>query len=285
MEQAEERKATPKKVLIPVFQDGHDDRVVQLEAVLYDPQEEEHPTSSSPAFDGGAAAAQQKTAVVVTHPHPKLGGDLRNNVVSAIFNRFVQEGICAVKFNFRGVGSSTGSWTWRGTGEREDLRAVCDYLQAHHRVSDITLIGYSYGSVISSSLLPDIPAAKACVAVSYPFGVLPFLLLGWLLPKSLSPVKPILWVMGKEDQFTGEQRFERRRKEREKAKEELMTMNHLGLPMRRDEWRLVEGADHFWRGKEQGLVEMIWDWSQRQQQQPPSQEQPHEQEPTPPSST
>ena len=61
---------------------------------------------------------------MVTHPLPMLGGNMHNNVVSAVCRYFSQKGATALRINFRGVGKSGGSTSWRGGTEREDVVQV-----------------------------------------------------------------------------------------------------------------------------------------------------------------
>ena len=57
---------------------------------------------------------------VIAHPHPLFGGTMDNKVVQTVARAFVQTGWRAVRFNFRGVGGSEGSYD-NGTGELQDL--------------------------------------------------------------------------------------------------------------------------------------------------------------------
>ena len=61
--------------------------------------------------------------VVVCHPHPLYGGNMYNNVVHAVCEKLGQKKIAWLKFNFRGVGESGGSFAG-GVGEKEDLKAA-----------------------------------------------------------------------------------------------------------------------------------------------------------------
>ena len=64
-------------------------------------------------------------AVVVCHPHPLYGGDMSNNVVLALCQGLVKRNIVALRFNFRGVGASSGEFG-SGIAEREDVRAALE---------------------------------------------------------------------------------------------------------------------------------------------------------------
>jgi alpha/beta superfamily hydrolase len=83
-------------------------------------------------------------ALVLTHPHSNLGGDMNNNVVEYLFGCFQQTGWfnSILRFNFRGVGGSTGSSSWTGKNERQDVIAACNFLlQLPDPPSRILLVG------------------------------------------------------------------------------------------------------------------------------------------------
>lgn len=82
--------------------------------------------------------------VVITHPHPLYGGDMMNNVVQAVALAYIECGYSSLRFNFRGVGRSEGSYD-NGDGEREDVKAAIDCL-ADMGIKTIDLAGYSFGS-------------------------------------------------------------------------------------------------------------------------------------------
>lgn len=71
--------------------------------------------------------------VVVCHPHPLYGGDMDNYVVSALCRGLVEQGIAALRFNFRGVGRSTGTYG-EGKGEIEDARSALTYLASRPEI-------------------------------------------------------------------------------------------------------------------------------------------------------
>ena len=66
--------------------------------------------------------------VVITHPHPLYGGDMHNNVVQAILNAYSANDFSTLRFNFRGVGGSTGEYS-EGIGEQEDVGAALRYMK------------------------------------------------------------------------------------------------------------------------------------------------------------
>lgn len=106
--------------------------------------------------------------VVVTHPHPTYGGSMHTPVPAALFQRAGELGLTALRFNFRGVGASTGSHD-EGRAERHDVHAAL----AH--VADLTdaallLTGWSFGADVSLAVDHDrlvgwMPVAAPLAAV------------------------------------------------------------------------------------------------------------------------
>ncbi|MEK8049648.1 alpha/beta fold hydrolase [Ideonella sp. DXS22W] len=80
---------------------------------------------------------------VICHPHPLHGGTMDNKVVQTIARAVLQLGFRAVRFNFRGVGESSGTYD-DGRGETDDALAVV----AAHRQAGVPLwlAGFSFGS-------------------------------------------------------------------------------------------------------------------------------------------
>jgi alpha/beta superfamily hydrolase len=84
-------------------------------------------------------------ACVVCHPHPKGGGTMNNNVVYRAAKALVDRRVVALRFNFRGVGASSGSYD-HGEGEQEDVRAALTLLRARHPSLPLWVTGFSFGA-------------------------------------------------------------------------------------------------------------------------------------------
>ena len=96
------------------------------------------------------SAAPSRGVAVIAHPHPLFGGTMDNKVVQTMARACVQAGWTAVRFNFRGVGSSAGSYD-EGRGEADDLRAVIEQTCAVG--TPLCLAGFSFGSFVASQVL------------------------------------------------------------------------------------------------------------------------------------
>lgn len=88
-------------------------------------------------------------AVIVCHPHPLYGGDMDNNIVRAICEALPKYSIPALRFNFRGVGESGGSFGG-GIGEQDDVTAAMDFALSAPGIdaNRLGLAGYSFGAGI-----------------------------------------------------------------------------------------------------------------------------------------
>jgi alpha/beta superfamily hydrolase len=88
-----------------------------------------------------------KGGVIFCHPHPQYGGDMYNHVITTAAEAASQEGLSTLRFNFRGVGESGGSYE-EGMGEREDVKAVIEYFSSRRKddQSSLILLGYSFGA-------------------------------------------------------------------------------------------------------------------------------------------
>ena len=103
-----------------------------------------------------APAEQSKGVVVIAHPHPLFGGTMDNKVVQTLARAFTQCGWTAVRFNFRGVGGSTGTHD-EGRGELEDMLAVVQHAAPSGRLA---LAGFSFGAFVTSSAFAQLHAER-----------------------------------------------------------------------------------------------------------------------------
>jgi alpha/beta superfamily hydrolase len=92
-------------------------------------------------------AGPAKGVAVLCHPHPLHGGTMDNKVVITLARAFTQLGCTSVRFNFRGIGTSAGTWD-EGRGEIDDALAVI----AAHRIAGQPLVvgGFSFGGYVAS---------------------------------------------------------------------------------------------------------------------------------------
>jgi len=87
-------------------------------------------------------------AVVLCHPHPLHGGTMNNNVVYRIGKALGDAGAAVLRFNFRGVGASTGRHD-HGVGEEDDARDALEMLAARHPGVPLWMAGFSFGARVA----------------------------------------------------------------------------------------------------------------------------------------
>ncbi len=91
---------------------------------------------------------QAERVALVLHPHPLHGGTMHNKVVFRAAKALGESGFETMRFNFRGVGASTGKHD-DGLGERDDARVALDYLLADQpQAKEVVIAGFSFGSIV-----------------------------------------------------------------------------------------------------------------------------------------
>jgi uncharacterized protein len=165
--------------------------------------------------------------VVVAHPHPQRGGSMHNNVVMALCDGLRAAGMASLRFNFRGVGRSGGSYD-DGVGERQDILGALAYLTAQPVIAaeSVGLAGYSFGARLSLAVVSEAPSVRALLCVAPP------------LREPVQVSCPFAVLIGDRDQnlAAGAEAY----------------ASCLPDPTR---LRVVPGTDHFWQGFESVLVD------------------------------
>ena len=110
--------------------------------------------------------ASTNTGVVICHPHPQMGGSMHNNVVETIRDVFAAHDHSTLRFNFRGVGGSTGRYD-EGRGEKQDVLSACEFMK-NQDIDKIILAGYSFGAWVCCCLLKDRPSGIGSVILISP---------------------------------------------------------------------------------------------------------------------
>jgi len=85
---------------------------------------------------------------VLCHPHPLHQGTMLNKVVHTLSRAVIDLGVPAIRFNFRGVGASSGRYA-RGIGETEDALAICGWATGRYRAGELWLGGFSFGAMVA----------------------------------------------------------------------------------------------------------------------------------------
>jgi len=134
-----------------------------------------------------------KAAVVVCHPHPPLGGTMHNHVTYRVAQAFRDAGASALRFNFRGVGRSSGSYD-EGRGEQDDAAAALDFLEQEHPGVPLIAAGFSFGARVALQLAAREARVTRALGVGLPLDLYDFSFLSTL-------GKPLAWVHADRDEF------------------------------------------------------------------------------------
>jgi alpha/beta superfamily hydrolase len=92
---------------------------------------------------------EPRAVAVVAHPLPTMGGTMDNKVVTTLAKTFAELGYAALRFNFRGVGESAGSFD-HGDGETLDAVAAADYLRGEYPGLPLACAGFSFGGYVQA---------------------------------------------------------------------------------------------------------------------------------------
>lgn len=149
-----------------------------------------------PSKQRGAAIA------VILHPHPQFGGTMNNQIVYNLYYAFAERGFSVLRFNFRGVGRSQGSFD-HGAGELSDAAAALDWVQSiNPEARACWIAGVSFGAWIGMQLLMRRPEIEGFISVAPPANRFDFTFLapcpssGLFIHGDQDRVAPLKEVMG-----------------------------------------------------------------------------------------
>lgn len=180
--------------------------------------------------------------IVVCHPHPLYGGDMDNPVVVRVAEVAASIGLATLRFNFRGVGRSTGA---HGGGEAEqtDITAALEHLRARlgSPAAPAVLAGYSFGAAVSARVAGRTKLAGLAL-IAPPLAFPGFERLDFLESVAL----PLLIVAGRDDEYCP-----------------LPILDRARAGLSRATVRVIDGANHFFFGTLFPLGETVREWLER----------------------
>ena len=172
------------------------------------------------------ATRPRAPVAMILHPHPQAGGTMNDRITQHLYKTFVNRGFATLRFNFRGVGRSQGSFA-RGEGELSDAASALDWLQATNPNAQACWIaGFSFGAWIGMQLLMRRPEITAFVSVAPPANVYDF---AFLAPCPSSG----LIVHGDQDQVVPVESVK-------KLVDRLSSQRGITI-----DYKLIKKADHF----------------------------------------
>ena len=164
-------------------------KIPNSESVLID-----GPTGSLEGLLDAQGEGEPVGCAVICHPHPAHGGTMQNKVVHTLSRAFVVRGFAALRFNFRGVGKSSGEFD-EGVGEFQDVLAAIDWVQHRYARLPLWLAGFSFGGAMAVRAAVD-----ASVTASGLVSVAPAVS-RFAIALSSQPACPWLIVQGDQDEL------------------------------------------------------------------------------------
>ena len=182
-----------------------------------------------------------RAAVVFAHPHPQFGGTLHTKVVYQGAKALARIGCAVLRFNFRGVGRSAGSFSG-GPGEMDDFRAALDYMTGRYSSARLWSAGFSFGAWVALESGAQDDRVSALIGIAPPVATS---ISGqkYTFEHTLRSTKPKFFVQGEADDV---------------CPLEAMWAFYAKVPEPR-ELVVIDAADHLFEGKTQEVGEALED--------------------------
>ena len=186
-------------------------------------------------------SATVRAAVVFAHPHPQFGGTMHTKVVYQGAKALTRIGCAVLRFNFRGVGRSAGSFSG-GTGETDDFRAALDYMAGRYPGARMWSAGFSFGAWVALESGAQDDRVSALIGVAPPVAT-SISGRNYTFEHTLQSTKPKFFVQGEADEV---------------CPLEAMWAFYAKMPEPR-ELVVIDAADHLFEGKTQEAGEALED--------------------------
>ena len=174
---------------------------------------------------------------VVCHPLPTGGGTLHNKVVFRAARGLENANVATLRFNFRGVGASGGTFD-NGEGEQEDFLAALDWVHKKHPDKPVLAGGFSFGAWVASRAGCEVDYVKALFLIGTPVNKYDFDYLRHC-------EKPMLFIHGTQDEYG-----------------DVAKLEELVQHVRNAESVVVTGADHFFAKQVEAVEETLRAWAE-----------------------
>jgi uncharacterized protein len=163
-------------------------------------------------------------AAALLHPHPDMGGDRFNNVVSELYNALPPAGVTAIRFDFSSSAADAAA-----EEAIEALGLLPDDLPRF-------LVGYSFGGGVAATIADDRAAGWFLAAPA----------LSLLQPAIGSDPRPKLIAAAEHDRFFPPEQLEA-----------------ATAGWQNTEHTVVGGADHFFVGRTEVVAARCLEWLRR----------------------
>lgn len=174
---------------------------------------------------------------VVCHPHPLGGGTLHNKVVFRAARGLEAANVATLRFNFRGVGASSGQHE-EGEGELGDVTAAIEWAKRKHPDKKLFVGGFSFGSWVASRVACERTDVDAIFLIGTPVNKYDF---GYLRHCE----RPILFLHGTRDEHG-----------------DVSKVEQLIPTVRNAESVIITGADHFFTKQLEAVEETMRTWAE-----------------------
>ncbi len=204
----------------------------RLEALL------DEPAARGVAADGlltPGHAAGLRAAAVFAHPHTEYGGTMHTKVVYQAAKALSRIGCAVLRFNFRGAGASSGSFT-NGPGELDDFRTALDFMHDRYPAAPLWAGGMSFGSYIALTAGVSDARVSTLIGIAAPVS-------GYDFGAVAASTKPKFFIHGERDEICP-------------VKEMREFYARAAEPK---ELVVIDGADHLFDGKVSEVADAIED--------------------------
>ncbi|MDQ3955960.1 MAG: alpha/beta fold hydrolase [Actinomycetota bacterium] len=182
-----------------------------------------------------------RAALVLCHPHPKMGGTMDAPLLVALSDALVDAGFSVLRFNFRGIGESEGN-TSEGLDEIADAEAAVKEMKRRHSSLPTVLVGWSFGGAVAVRTATRVDVS-ACVAIAPAVKRRPGVTAGLPPADELALDVPSLFVCGVNDDV-------------------ISPAECRGYAEALDgaTYKEIRGANHFFWAKYDDLAEAVVGW-------------------------
>ena len=186
-------------------------------------------------------AGEPRAAAVFAHPHPLHGGTLHTKAVYQSAKALARIGVAVLRFNFRGVGTSAGSWD-EGRGEMDDFRAAVAFMRGQHPDVRLWAAGMSFGAWVALSVGAEDDGISSLIGIAPPVSRYDF-------EKARTSDTPKFFIQGERDELCPL-----------KELQEFYARAHDPK-----ELVVIDGADHLFDGKAlevgDAIEDLLGDWA------------------------
>ena len=166
---------------------------------------------------------------ILCHPHPLYGGNMDDAIVRIVEKALARQRISTLRFNFRGTGFSEGKHD-DGNGEVEDLRSIYDWVADSYKPEKIIIAGYSFGAVVAAKAAPQIKSDLVLLIAPPTRAIRP----------DFFTESAVVAITGSQDDFVNNK--------------DLASLVEKSPNLK---VTVIDGADHFFSGKQTNLYTII----------------------------